>query len=151
MGYYMRYIMADERDITLADIEHALQAVDTAYALEPDQVPDIADVMYGGRQYAQIEINHPDEEIFEDDINEFKDLVGAGDDPNAALILNTLENATAIIAVEIFWETGQAEESLARIDPLWDWLFAARKGIAQADGEGFYDASGLILGRKFTL
>jgi hypothetical protein len=34
---------------------------------------------------------------------------------------------------------------LKAIDPLWRWLHANRRGLLQADGEGYYDAKGLVL------
>jgi hypothetical protein len=151
MGYYMRYIMVDHRPINLAILSDVLRDIDAAYTLQPDEVPDIADLYYGGQRFAQLEINHPDEDIFQDDIDEFKDLVGSAADANARKVLDALTSATALIAVESFWEEGHAEETLAKLDPLWDWLFANRKGVLQADGEGFYDSSGFILERNFTL
>jgi hypothetical protein len=151
MGYYMRYIMADNRVINLATLVDALKALDSAYAFHPDQVPDMGDLFYSGQKIAQMEINHPGEEIFEDDIAEFGDMLGTADDPLAQIVLNTLKNANLLLAVEAFWAEGRAEDTLTHLDPLWDWLFANRHGILQADGEGFYDASGLIVERNFTL
>jgi hypothetical protein len=151
MGYYMRYIMVDKQQITLTDLEVALRQIDPVYMLQADEVPEIADLFFADKRLAQIEINHSDEDIFEDDIFEFKDLVGSPNDANARKVLDALNNATALIAVECFWEEGQAEDTLGKLDPLWNWLFANRSGVLQADGEGFYDVSGLILERNFTL
>lgn len=33
---------------------------------------------------------------------------------------------------------------VARLDPLWVWLFQNRDGLLQADSEGYYDRRGII-------
>jgi len=38
-----------------------------------------------------------------------------------------------------------AEQTLELLSPLWEWLLANRRGLIQADGEGFYDGQHLIL------
>ncbi|MBZ0283329.1 MAG: hypothetical protein K8L97_21515 [Anaerolineae bacterium] len=152
MGYYMRYIATDTTTISLEVLEAALKLIDAAYAIKPDsQIDNLGDLFYGDMRMAQLEINVPDDDIFEDDINEFRDLVGTADEPGARQVLDVLEAATCMIAVEAFWEGENSEGTLAKLDPLWDWLFANRKGMSQADSEGFYDANGLILERRFML
>lgn len=152
MGYYMRYLATDTNTIDLGVLETALKRIDPAYAIKVDgQIDNLGDLFYGDIRLAQLEINLPDEDIFEDDINEFRDLVGSGDEPGVRHVLDVLESATCMIAVEAFWEGEDSEGTLAKLDPLWDWLFANYMGISQADSEGFYDAKGLILERRFML
>ncbi len=151
MGYYMRFITSSKQVITLTDIENTLREVNPAYQLEPDQAPDMADLLYAGKRFGLIEINHPDEEIFEDDLHEFTEMVGEPTDVSSRRILEVFATATLIVAVEAFWEDGESEDSLSKLDPLWDWLFSHYEGIVQADGEGFYDESGLVLKRSFVL
>jgi hypothetical protein len=151
MGYYMRFILSDARPVSLAILEDALREQDPNYKLLPDQVPDIGELFYASQRLALLEINRADEEIFSDDLTEFKDLVGSGREPKARLVLDVLNQASAIIAVEAFWDEGQADSTLMKLEPLWDWLFANRNGILQADGEGFYNVDDLILERKFML
>lgn len=148
MGYYLRYFVADEAEINLTLLQEVLKEVSAAYEIRLDEVETIGDLTYDGRFCGQIEINFPGEEIFEDDLMEFKALVGPDHDPGAEVVLSILETTQAIIAVEAFWEGDDAENTLAVLDPLWDWLFTHRKGILQADGEGYYDHDGLILTRK---
>ena len=151
MGYLMRYIVTDGREITFPMIEAALKAVDPAYTIANIEVEDLGDLMYGDTQCAIIEINRPGDDMFEDDLAEFQDLVGKGDNTGEQLVRETLTNATALIVIEAIWKGEDAEPVLAKIDPLWDWLFANYAGLSQADSEGFYDASGLVLERNFTL
>ena len=151
MGYLMRYISTDAHPITLTLIEAALKQLDSAYAIVNIEVNDLGDLMYGDTHCAIIEINRPGDEMFEDDLSEFQDLVGKGDSPGEQLVRETLSNATALIVIEALWQGEDAEPILAKIDRLWDWLFANYQGLSQADSEGFYDMSGLIVERSFTL
>jgi hypothetical protein len=151
MGYYMRYFMTDGREITLPIVEAALRSVDPAYQVVVSDWDDFGDLLYADLKIAVIEINRPDDEIFQDDVAEFQDVVGNGDNPVEQRVRDVLAATRAIIAVEALWEDTNSETTLVRIDPLWDWLYANRDGLSQADGEGFYDRSGLILERHFTL
>ena len=151
MGYLMRYFSTDTRPITLSLIEAALKQVDTAYSITNIEVDDLGDLMCGDNHCAIIEINRPGDDMFEDDVAEFQDLVGKADGAAERLVRETLSNATALIVIEALWQGENAEPVLSKIDPLWDWLFANYQGLSQADSEGFYDQSGLILERNFTL
>lgn len=152
MGYYMRYISTDEKVVTLSMLDAALKQADAAYTIRPDgQLENLGDLFCGETLLAQIEINLPEDDIFEDDIREFVDLVGKPDETGAQQVLDVLNGATFMVAVEAFWQGDDSESTLIKLDPLWDWLFANRKGISQADSEGFYDADRLILERHFML
>jgi hypothetical protein len=60
-------------------------------------------------------------------------------------VATTLRSAQAIIAAQVLFGTGETEMTLSRLDPLWAWLFCNRDGLLQADGEGYYDAHGVVL------
>ena len=49
------------------------------------------------------------------------------------------------VAVRVLDQGREPEETLAKLDPLWQWLLANREGLLQAEGEGYYGATGLIL------
>jgi hypothetical protein len=149
MGYYMRYITTSEQAITLAGIAAALQALDPAYTLQGEQVDDRADLLHGETFCGALEINRAGEDIFEDDRREFREMIGAGETEAERRVLDTLANAKTIVAVEVSWQGTDSDAALARLDPLWDWLFAHYPGVLQADNEGFYDADDLIVERNF--
>lgn len=151
MGYTMRYFTTDTRDITLSLLEEALRQFDRAYAIINTDVPDIGDLMYGDMQLGIIEINRPGDDIFDDDLAEFRDLVGKGDSEAQQRVLDVLNTARAMVVVEAQWQGTDAEPVLSRLDPLWDWLFSQYSGLLQADNEGFYEGDELILERRFTL
>jgi hypothetical protein len=125
--------------------------VDPGYSITNIEVDDLGDLLFGTQRLAIIEINRPGDDIFEDDLAEFMDLVGKDNLPAEMRVREVLVAARALVVIEAFWQGEDAESTLAKIDPLWDWLFANYAGLSQADSEGFYDQSGLILERNFTL
>ena len=146
MGYYMRYIVTDEKEISLAMLESALQQLDSAYQIERDEPADDEGLLkHGEGVYGQIEINRPGDGIFDGELEELAEFVNAAPGENQSRVLEVLHQARAILAIRVVHETREIEETLTKIDSLWAWLFANRKGLMQAGGEGYYDASGLIL------
>ena len=59
-----------------------------------------------------------------------------------------LRRATAIVCLQVLWQGRDSEATFSKIDLLWQWLFLFRRGVMQADGEGFYDEDGLIVEAK---
>lgn len=152
MGYFMRYFAASSDNLNLVGIEAALKGLDAGYQIIPDaSVEDFGELRFENMLIARIEINRPGDEIFEDDLDEFRDLVGAPSSPDEQHVLLSLNQTQTLIALEIFWESTNSEPVFARVDPLWQWFFAHHPGVLQADGEGFYDQTGLIVERNFTL
>ena len=147
MGYYMRFVVTDDRKITLPEIADALRGIDVSYSLSIDDgaARPSADLIFGGDLYAELEINTSGDGLFEDELAEFKEFAedaGAGDKTR---VLNVLESAKSILAVRVLFGERDVEVTMENLDPLWEWLFANRDGLLQADGEGYYDASGLVL------
>lgn len=151
MGYFFRFFVADAKPLDFVVVQSALQEIDSHYTVIVDSLTDTAQLFYESEYLALVEINGADDEIFHDDLNEFYDLIGHDDGEAEVRVRKVLANAQKIVAVEAQWSGEDAEPVLSRIDPLWDWLFMHHDGLLQADGEGFYDSSGLILKRHFTL
>lgn len=153
MGYYMRFITRDDRDVSFDQIEAMLILGDARYALQRSQFEfeQVADVFYDSVLIGQIEINQVDDEIFEDDVSAFREMIGEPVSNEDRSVLAILNQAWLMVVVEALWKGTDAEYTLTKFDPLWAWLFANRSGILQADNEGFYDANGLIVERKFML
>jgi hypothetical protein len=147
MGYYMRFIVADEQDISLKVLESGLRQKDSAYAIERDEADDDeGELKYNSDLYGAIEINRPGDGLFDDEIGELKEFLEEVEGERKEEVFRVLSEAKAIIALQVL-QQGRAtdEETLVRIDPLWQWLHANRKGLLQADAEGYYDASGLVI------
>jgi hypothetical protein len=146
MGYYIRYIVTDIREISITTLADAIKQIDPVYTLTAAQFENTyADFSYGDTLLGEIEINHPGDDIFDEDLSDLKELVGSSVTPEKQRVLETLHNAQCIVTVEAIWPGRDSEAVLAKIDPLWDWLFEHYAGLLQADNEGYYDYDGLIL------
>ena len=147
MGYYMRFVVADDKDISLSVINSGLKEKDAAYSVEfDDDADDAGDLTYNGDIYGAFEINRPNDGLFDEEIEELQEFLEDAEGERKSEVLQTLNDAKAIVALQVL-QQGRAtdEETLVRIDPLWEWLFANYKGLMQADAEGYYDASGLVV------
>ena len=72
MGYYIRYIITDEREITLPVLESNLKRIDTQYSISNIQKTprESGDLMYDNEVYGQIEINLSGDGLFEEELEE---------------------------------------------------------------------------------
>lgn len=151
MGYYFRYLTQTTNNLRISNMEDKLKELDSHYQLEYAQIDNTADLLYQDKLIAHIEINHSDEDIFQDDIEELSDTIGTPQNTIEQNILNQIRAANTLIAIEAIWQGTNREATLDKLDPLWKWLFQHYPGVLQADGEGFYTADGLIMTRNFTL
>jgi hypothetical protein len=94
---------------------------------------------------AEIEINEPGSGLFEDEIAEMLEFLKDAKGKSRKRVEKVLKDARRIISVRVLGQDREAEDTLAGVDPLWKWLFSTRRGLLQADGEGYYDADDLIV------
>ena len=139
MGYCMRYIVTDDQPLSLDDVEGALKSVDPAYAITDGELYNGADLS------GEIEINVRGDEICDEKLVELEEFAEDAEGESSQQVMVSLRNAKAVLAVRVLWQGRDAEPTLEKLDPAWDWLLSDRQGLMQADGEGYYDASGLIL------
>ena len=147
MGYYMRFVLTEDSHLDLPTIESALQAHDSQYHLQIEEgakTPS-ADLYFGNDLYAELEINRPGDGTFDEELEELLEFLEDAGDGARQRVEESLSGAKAIIAVRVLWQDRDTEETLDKIDPLWVWLFETREGLLQADGEGYYDRTGLVL------
>ena len=144
MGYYMRYIIDDEKGISLDAIEYGLKSVDIKYNIKKLRWGrGNGELFYGDDLYGEIEISRIDPE--DDEIEELiKDVENAvtGDKDK---VLSFLKNTKSMFVIHVLWQGRDAEATLDIIAPLWDWLFENYNGLLHADGEGYYDVHNQIL------
>ncbi len=147
MGYYMRYFSTDEQEITIYLLESALKQFDPQYAITNGHLPPrgFGDLMYGNEIYGQIEVNRVGDRLFQEELDEFKEFLNGNRSRGAKTVLQVLNNAKTTVAIQVLWQDRTVAQTLNRIDPLYKWLFANRKGLLQVDGEGYYNGSKLIL------
>jgi hypothetical protein len=69
-----------------------------------------------------------------------------GDDPvDTEAVSARLWNATGLLSVKVLWSEQAPSDSVQKLNPLWGCLLARYHGMVQADHEGYYDTSGLVL------
>jgi hypothetical protein len=146
MGYYMRFFDTSEEPLTTEQIQEALKEEDPSYRLEAPESAKIpqADLYRGDDLFAEIEINQPGEALFEDEIKEMIEFLEEAKGTSRKRVEETLQNAKRIVSIRVLSQGKESDETIAGIEPLWKWLFLTRKGLLQADGEGYYDQNGLI-------
>lgn len=136
MGYYLRFFSTDTRPITAPLLEEALKEVDPGYALADEELS------CGGELYALVSVDAPPDP---EEIEEFVELVEETRGRGKKQVLEVLQSASAVAAIQVLQQGRETEATFARIDPLSAWLLENRQGLLQADGEGFYDREKLIL------
>ncbi len=139
MGYYLRFLPEDDRPLALGEIVSGLRNADPGFHLEED-----GGLMRGDELLAQLEVNKAGDALFEIEIDELGQEAEPGG-AAASAVTTRLESVTAVLAVRVLWQQRTAEQTLDLLGPLWEWLLANRRGLIQADGEGFYEGQELIL------
>jgi hypothetical protein len=123
----------------LPAIEKGLKGFDPSYSIEDDHLK------LGNAVYGAIEINAPGDGLFDEEIEWMLEEVEESEGEGKTKVKRALEQAKAIVALQVLWQGRGTEETMEKLEPLWEWLFANRQGLLQADAEGYYDSSGLIL------
>jgi hypothetical protein len=153
LGYYMRYIVTEERTLDLRILEHALHEQDSAYRLENLQFEpyEAADLGYGDEVYAEIEINRRGDDLFADEVEILLDELDNWefeldeDRTVQAALRQMVEGARVIVAVRVLFGDNGLEDGIRLLETLWRWMFDAYDGVLQVDYEGYYDGEGLLL------
>lgn len=144
MGYYMRYLVAEDRPVSVADVETFFAGLGGDYATDAGE--DDVEVSRAGHPIAHITLNAPGDGLFEEELEELREFADdAEDGPGKRQVHATLRGARQIVAAQILMGGQDPDAILTALEPFWAWLFAQRKGLMQADGEGYYSADAQIL------
>ena len=138
MGYYLRYLVGDRQPVRFADLVDAFGR--DGYGLEGDDAQ--AAVLFRGDLACDISFNTPGDGLFEDEIQDLTEEAAEADGARRADVLGALNATNQIVAVQVLFA---ARQDPGVLDPLLTWLSANRVGLLQADGEGYYDGTELIL------
>jgi hypothetical protein len=143
VGYYMRFVVADERPVALADVHAVLSKISPDYELEGEGMD--ATVMFRGQRVGHLTLNVPGDGLFDAERAELIAFADAVNGNGKSRVIDVLQKARQIVAVQVLFGDGDPERTLAALDPLWHWLHTSRSGLLQADHEGYYDGKELIL------
>jgi len=106
---------------------------------------EVGDLMHYNEIYGQVEINRIGDDLFNEEIEELREFVEDAEGKDKKKVTKCLRKARCIVTVQVLFQYRDTETTLSKINTLWQWLFANRKGLLQADGEGYYDLNELIL------
>ncbi len=145
--HYQRFIQADARPLDLARLEASLRKIDPAWSVarREDRVSETAALLRADDRFGDLEINRPGEEIFREEIEELIEIAEYTPGPKQDLVLDRLRKAKALVVLDVRWGDREREETRTALEPLWRLLLTEHEGLKHEDGEGFSDATGVIL------
>jgi hypothetical protein len=135
----MRFLAEDDQPLNLEEVMSGLRSADPGFRLDEDGI-----LAKGEELLAELDVSGPGDDLFAAEIGELRELAGQ-DSAAGQAVAARLELVTAILAVRVLWQKRTAEQTLSLLDPLWHWLQEHRRGLVQADGDGFYEGQRLIL------
>ena len=139
----MRYIVADEQPVSLEDIGRAFVEAGVEYDVDGEETE--VTITYQGRPIGHVTLNVPGDGLFEEERDELIEFAEEGNEAQKRRVIDTLRAAREIVAVRVLFRNGDTDWTLDRLSPLWTWLQSNRRGLVQADSEGYYDGHDLIL------
>jgi hypothetical protein len=140
MAYSMRFFVEDGQPLTFDELSSGLRSIDPEFRIEAN-----GEVYRGDQLLGQMEIHAAGEEPFQEEIDEFVELVEDTEEEGKEDVAGRLNDVTAVLAVQVLMQQRTLAQTLDLLDPLWAWLLVHRRGLVQADGEGFYEGTELIL------
>ncbi|MDX2139719.1 MAG: hypothetical protein SF123_16655 [Chloroflexota bacterium] len=142
MSYFMRYLFTGDT-VTLAEIDAALRTIDANFRIQ-FEAGDVnsGDLYYEDDVFGEIALNMPGETVYNEDLDELRELIAPIDDPLKPMVATALDNAHGMVALLVL-EAGHVNPDI--LEQLWDWLFDHAPGVLQVDDEGFYDYEKLVL------
>jgi hypothetical protein len=139
----MRYIVADEQPVNLEDIGTAFAKAGVEYHVDGEETE--VTITYEDRPIGHVTLNVPGDGLFEEERDELIEFAEEGNEAQKRRVIETLRTAREIVAVQVLFGSGDTDWTLDCLSPLWTWLQSNRRGLIQADGEGYYDGHDLIL------
>ncbi len=138
MAYYMQVFVEGQTAPTLSDLR-------AAYLGSSAQL--LGNVIQRGDEcYGILSISIWGDNLFEGELDEFREsLENVRWNFDKMKVQRCLNSAVATVTVQVVFGDREIPLTLSHIDPLFNWLRAHYSGLIQADGEGFYDGSKLIV------
>ncbi|MCK6577071.1 MAG: hypothetical protein L6Q98_03075 [Anaerolineae bacterium] len=142
MGDFLRFLAIQDCDLTLIALESLFRRRDSQFSIRVEAAaPTNGELLHGSSVLADIEINRPGEQIFDEDITDLIEML-EGIDEAGDRVVARLGMVKIMVALQL---TEEGHASFDLIDPLWDLLFETCDGLLQVDDEGYYDSEGVVL------
>lgn len=138
LGYYMRFFATGKPSPTLESVGEILRQA------HPDMEFRDATLQQQGIPYGALEVNVAGEEMFEEERDEYLELLEDDESPGALRVRQVLRDCQATVVLQVLGSSVDLETILSRFDVLWETLLREPGGLMQADGEGFYEGPNLI-------
>ncbi len=146
MRYFIRFIIDDDKEITLDAIEAGIKSIDPDFKFAGwDRECELAELFHGNELYGEMELMRLDPDDIDDEIVDLMEDVETAVDGDKDEVIACLKNAKAMLVILVVLNGRVIEDTLDTISPVWNWLFDHYQGLLQADGEGYYDSDNLIL------
>jgi len=145
MGEYWRYFFTED-SLTLTEVGQAFAALDLRFTLSVDKAAgNIADLLYGDDVYAELELNTPQDDLYQEDVEALREQLADAGPTDAAAVVRIEAVFGAARGMVALRPTDFGIVHFDRIAPIWDHLFARTTGLLQVDDEAYYDADGVLL------
>ena len=147
MGYYMRFITTEKKPSSIGELNALLQTRKANWNLEIEEASKrpSADIKFGEHLLGELELNQPGDGLFDEEIEELLEFIEEDCKGDRSRVENLLRNATAAYVVRVLSQGRESGETLEYLDVFWEVLFQRHDGLLQADAEGYYDDSGIVL------
>ena len=133
VGYTLRYF-ADTL-VTLKAIGAGLAAGDPGFKI------DGGELTHGPDMLGEIEINSAGSDLFGEELAAMVGSLERVASPAARHVIERLRSTRSIVAVRVQLEGNDPNRTLGMITPIWPVLGRLSTGLAQIDGQGFYDGA----------
>jgi hypothetical protein len=145
MSFFMRYVTRDDHRLTLERLEAGLHQSNRAYRLARVRADDrCADLNWSDDRLGELCIYREQDVEFAKSLALMRDRTthSSGD---LDTVIELLDEAKALVTLEVVWEDREAEITQELLDPLWTLLCSRWDGLLEIEGDGWHDPIGQIL------
>lgn len=129
MSYFIRYVITEEKNVTLPELEQGLQAVNPDYEIDGDLI------VLDDEEFGQITIDRAGTQLFKSDMKLLREWAEAKS--NSENLLAQLNQARILVTVQAIWSRS-FDETHEILTPLFHWLFNHCKGLLVMEGGTFF-------------
>lgn len=134
VGYTLRYFA--DAPVTLKAISAGLTAGDPSFKI------DGGELTHGGDMLGEIEINSAGSDLFGEELQMMIGALERSGQPAAHHVIQRLRTTRSIVAVRVQLDGNpDPNRTLGMLTPIWPVLGRLSTGLAQIDGQGFYDGA----------